>query len=94
MGERARTGMVSAETPIRRLTPRRGEAEAARPGLRRFSELALILLFPLGLPAQAPMGSPVRINASDLAVLERWLELVTPPQPSYRMFWCLQLQRT
>jgi hypothetical protein len=62
--------MVSAETPIRRLTPRRGEAEAARPGLRRFSELALILLFPLGLPAQAPMGSPVRINASDLAVLE------------------------
>jgi hypothetical protein len=29
-----------------------------------------ILLWPLGLPGQAPMGSSLRINATDLAVLE------------------------
>jgi len=33
-------------------------------------KIALILLCPLGLTAQSPMGSAVRVNPSDLAVLE------------------------
>ncbi len=46
---------MSAETPTRWLRPFQGIA---------------ILLCPLGLMAQAPMGNAPRINASDLAVLE------------------------
>ncbi|HEY1759928.1 MAG TPA: acetyltransferase [Bryobacteraceae bacterium] len=47
--------MVNAETPFRWLTPLRGAA---------------ILLCPLGLQAQAPMGVALRVPAADLAILE------------------------
>jgi len=47
--------MVTAETTIRRLTP---------------LQAGLFLVCPLGLLAQAPMGTALRINAVDTAVLE------------------------
>ena len=61
---------MSAETPIRGLTPWLGANGAARPVLRRLLKSAAILLCPLGLTAQAPMGNAPRINATDMAVLE------------------------
>jgi hypothetical protein len=55
MGERAWTQSVTAKPLIRWLTP---------------LTVVAILLFPLGLSAQVPMESSLRMNATDMAVLE------------------------
>jgi hypothetical protein len=49
--------MVNAETPIRRMVALTGGS-------------AIVLLCPLGLLAQAPMGTAPHINPTDMAVLE------------------------
>jgi hypothetical protein len=61
---------VSAETPIRWLTPRLGAKRSRCGSAGKLLKNAVILLCPLGLTAQAPMGNAVRINPSDLTVLE------------------------
>ena len=71
MGERGRTGIVSAETPIRGTAlsysaPFQSVPSAANVALGG----VLILLTPLGLWAQAPMGIALRVNSADLAILE------------------------
>src|ERR1700683_2619142 len=75
MGEcSVRAGRGRAETTIRRLTALTGlpSAGACRPlpDGRGSETLMLLLLCPLGLLAQAPLGNAPRINATDMAVLE------------------------